>query len=1209
MTSAGWHFWIDRGGTFTDVIAYKPPGQLHTLKLLSDSPEHYADAAVEGIRRLLAKSATQGDSITEIRLGTTVATNALLERTGPPTALVTNHGFADVLAIGDQRRPDIFALDIRRIKPLYKRVVEVAGRLDYNGTELEPLDAIAAEQCFRDLAHQGIESVAICLLHAWKSAEHEIQLAAIARGAGFKHITVSHETSPLMKFVNRGATTVADAYLSPVLQRYTDQFQTELKKYSLQCDRLLFMQSNGGLVSAHYFRGKDAVLSGPAGGVMGIAAAAKAARLTHVIGFDMGGTSTDVALFAGQAETVDECEVAGLKLVKPTMRVHTIAAGGGSLLKFASGRLQVGPESAGANPGPSAYGRSGPLTITDANLLLGRIQSEYFPAVFGRDGNQPLKLDPVTSAFNDLAVHINRQSTKRYTPEQAAIGFLRIAVDSMANAIRDISIQRGVDPADYVLCCLGGAAGQHACQLADQLGMRSILLDPMAGVLSALGIGVAPRRHYQLYAVNKPLTPTSLNTLAEKRRAMEHTCRQILAQQGVAQSDTAAWLELKQTGSDTTISVEWRVDSELAENFAQAHRARFGFDVAADQIFITAMRVEATTESNVLNSSSENVAETRPAMNTSPAVDSHVQMYSQDNWHTVPVYERENIKPGMTIAGPALIAEANSTIILEADWCAITNSAQQILLNRTKALSTRKVDDDSIRPDPVMLEIYNNQFMHIATQMGAVLEQTAHSVNIKERLDFSCAIFDPRGNLLANAPHIPVHLGSMDAGVQNLLEEHRDDLTKGTCFASNAPYKGGTHLPDVTVVTPVLNKSGSKLVFLVAARAHHADIGGITPGSMPPQSQHIDEEGIVLDNVAIVREGELLETALREILSSGPWPARNPDQNIADFKAQLAANERGRHLLCEMSAERGDTQVSRYCEHLLNNAEESVRAVISRLSNGTFRYPFDNGQHIEVAVKVDMQTHSAVIDFTGTSTAEANNLNAPGAVTQAAVMYVFRALVNSDIPLNAGCRRPLQLVLPAGSMLNPEYPAAVVGGNVETSQCIVDALFGALGVLAASQGTMNNLSFGNAELQYYETICGGAGAGDDYPGTSAVQTHMTNSRMTDPEVLESRFPILVREFSIRKNSGGAGRQPGGDGVIRKLEFRESMHAAILSNHRVVAPFGLEGGDPGKTGRNQIIRAAGTIENYDGILTSDMQPGDILVIATPGGGGYGPPESK
>ena len=1077
-------------------------------------------------------------------------------------------------------------------------------------------------------------------MHAWINPVHEQRVAQITREAGFTQVSVSHEVSPLMKLVSRGSTTVADAYLSPVLTHYVESFRRELGTCGIRCPRILFMQSNGGLVAGELLRGKDSVLSGPAGGVVGMAAAAERAGLSKLIGFDMGGTSTDASVFSGQPEIVDESSIAGIALRTPMIRIHTIAAGGGSILKFGDGRFQAGPESAGATPGPMCYGQGGPLTVTDANLLLGRIQAAHFPATFGPTADGPLSKEIVEQAFADLAQQISTASDHTFTAEQTALGFLRVANENMANALRHISIQRGLNPADYTLCCFGGAGGQHACQVADRLGIIRILLDPLAGVLSAWGMGAAPLKSYRQQAINRALDDASLRALHSLLARLELECREVLHHQGVADSNitVSTWLAVSAVGSDTAIELPLDALTPLRAAFVTAHQARFGFAPDSPALSIASLRVEA--QDRPVAQSNEETPQIHPdapaeAGNT-PAVGPHPIarefIYTANQFSEVPVYDRAGLTRGMRLRGPAIISEKTGTIIVEAEWQLQVNDSLQLLLERTRPLQPH--EDIGTGEDPVMLEIFSNHFMHIADEMGVVLQKTAGSVNIKERLDYSCALFSPAGDLIANAPHIPVHLGSMDENIKALLRSHGDGLAKGHVYLCNAPYNGGTHLPDLTVVTPVLDTSGA-LVFVVASRAHHADVGGISPGSMPAESRHIDEEGVVFDNFLLVANGRFRAAELHNELVSAKHPARNPAHNIADCKAQVAANERGRQLILEMVEQYGIATVHAYVGHTLNNAEESVRKVIVGLSDafrgspeqasndiagtdsdtdennppitsGTFCYPFDNGQQINVEIRLDRDKREAEIDFSGTSLAVDNNLNAPASVCQAAVMYVFRTLVQSDIPLNAGCRRPLRLTIPEGCMLNPHYPAAVVGGNVETSQCITDALYGALGVLAASQGTMNNLSFGNSEMQYYETICGGAGAGPGIKGADAVQTHMTNSRMTDAEVLETRYPILVREFSIRHGSGGDGRYSGGDGVIRRLEFRETMTAAILSNHRRVAPFGLAGGQEAKTGVNTLERHNGNVEDLDGIVTIEVQEKDVLIIKTPGGGGYGSP---
>jgi len=1257
MAGTGWQFWIDRGGTFTDVIGRSPDQTILSQKLLSDNPEHYADAAAEGVCRVL-HAAGSNYPVDEIRMGTTVATNALLQKTGSATGLLITRGFRDALRIGNQNRPDIFALEIKLPQPLYTQVAEIDERIDASGKVLQVLDDSALRALLKGWQTNNIESIAICFMHAWTNPAHEKRVAQIAREAGFTRVSTSHEVSPLMKLVSRGNTTVADAYLSPVLSHYIDNFQQELLNLNIHCPRILFMQSNGGLVTANLLRGKDSILSGPAGGVVGMAAAAKRAATNKLIGFDMGGTSTDASIYSGRTEIVNETSIAGITLSTPMIRIHTIAAGGGSVLNFSNGRFQAGPQSAGANPGPKCYGRGGPLTLTDANLLLGRIQAAYFPATFGPAADQPLNRNIVEQAFIKLARQISSVSGRVFTPQQTAQGFLRVAIENMANALRHISIQRGLNPADYTLCCFGGAGGQHACQIADRVGISRILLDPLAGMLSAWGMGAAPLRSYRQQTINLPLHEASLRALDKRLTRLETECREVLHQQGVADSDIhiKTWLALKADGSDTSIELPLSELNKLQAAFVSAHQARFGFVPDNPELIIESLRIDAENQPDgvAIEPASED-ADHAPQIVSTPPVSpkpvSHASMYIKDQHVSVPVYDRALLKAGMLLQGPAIISEQTGTIVVEPDWKLQVNNSLQLLLTRNKQPLLQ--ENISTGKDPVMLEIFSNHFMHIADEMGVVLQKTARSVNIKERLDFSCALFDPSGDLIANAPHIPVHLGSMDESIKSLLRTHSEGLQKGHIYLCNAPYNGGTHLPDLTVVTPVLDATG-ELIFVVASRAHHADIGGISPGSMPAASRHIDEEGVVFDNFLLVADDHFRETELRSKLQHAIYPARNPMQNIADCKAQAAANERGRHLLLEMVKQYGIKTVHAYVEYTLDNAEESVREIIATLSDlndadgntgsdsdgepgqglsrlgeynqgkynqgkynqkktgistGSFCYPFDNGQKINVCITLDRDKREAHIDFSGTSPAADNNLNAPASVCQAAVMYVFRTLVQADIPLNAGCRRPLKLTIPAGCMLDPHYPAAVVGGNVETSQCVTDALYGALGILAASQGTMNNLSFGNNDMQYYETICGGAGAGPGFDGADAVQTHMTNSRMTDAEVLEARYPILVREFSIRHNSGGAGKYRGGNGVTRKLEFRTAMSAAILSNHRRVAPFGLAGGQNAMTGLNTLERHNGTVEDLDGIVTIEVQEKDVLVINTPGGGGYGsPPKS-
>jgi len=1202
MKNSGWQFWVDRGGTFTDVVGRSPDGDLHSLKLLSENRTHYSDAAAEGIRRMLA--AQGGGAVSEIRMGTTVATNALLERKGARTGVVLTKGFGDALRIGEQDRPQLFDLHIRKPAALFEETAEACERLAADGTVLEALDTTSVEATFAKWRDGGISSVAICLLHAWQNPAHEKRIGQLAQAAGFSHVSMSHEVSALMKFVARAGTTVVDAYLSPVLLSYVMSFREALATANIACSRVLFMQSHGGLVSAELFRGKDAILSGPAGGVIGMQAAGERAGQQQLIGFDMGGTSTDVSVCNGAPEIVNDTEISGVHIRTPMIRIHTIAAGGGSVLGYDNGRFVVGPESAGADPGPMSYGRGGPLTVTDANVMLGRLQPDYFPQVFGDDGKQALHAGRVSHAFGELAADISAGGNAEYTAAQTAEGFLRVAIENMANALRHISVSRGLNPAEYTLCCFGGAGAQHACRVADRLGVTRILLDPQAAVLSAWGMGAAALRSYRQRSINMPLNPATLNSLKPVISELTGLCEDELVRQGGVDCTSHAMFNLKALNTDTSLAVGLDTLATLRGNFAAEHQNRFGFRPDTEHLQIDSLRVEVTS----VATSSLAAANTAIDSGTAKQADKvgTVRLYIDGTWSTVPVYDRTALPAGQTIRGPALITEANSTTVLEPGWTARVNEHSQLLLNRVEALSG--VMPIGVDADPVMLEIINNHFVSIADEMGTVLRKTAQSVNIRERHDFSCALFTATGDLIANAPHVPVHLGSMDDSVKSVLHERGSELRAGDVILSNAPYSGGTHLPDVTTLSPVLDAAGD-LLFVVASRAHHADIGGITPGSMPPFSQRIDEEGVLFEHFSVVSGGNFNELALRDVLGSGQWPARNPDQNVADFRAQIAANETGRRLLLDMVGHYGRPVVDAYTGHVQDNAEQAVRAVVGQLGEGSFTYPMDNGQQICVAISIDRAARAATLDFSGTSPATHNNLNAPRAVCQAAVMYVFRTLVQSDIPLNAGCRRPLQVIIPEGCLLDPLYPAAVVGGNVETSQCITDAIYGALRVLAGSQGTMNNLSFGNECYQYYETIAGGSGAGPDFAGADAVQTHMTNTRITDAEVLETRYPVLLREFSVRRHSGGAGLFRGGNGVIRKIEFRETMSAAILSNNRQMAPFALAGGSRGKVGRNAIQRCDGRIEECGGILAAEMKTGDVLIIETPGGGGSGTPRTK
>ncbi len=1199
MDTHGWQFWIDRGGTFTDIVARSPAGTLSTLKLLSDNPEQYHDAASEGIRRMLAAQPRHMRRIEAVKMGTTVATNALLERKGEPTVLITTAGLRDVLRIGTQNRPDIFALDIRLPRMLYTDVVEADERIAANGEVVTTLDESGLHGKLTDIYADGIRSVAIAFLHGYRFPDHERRALVIASSIGFEQISVSHQVSPLMKLVPRGHTTLVDAYLSPVLDRYIRRLREGLADI-LGDASLLFMQSHGGLVQADAFRGKDSLLSGPAAGVVGMAAVAASAGFNDVIGFDMGGTSTDVALYQGRFERSSESLIAGVRISAPMMRIHTVAAGGGSILKFESGRLQVGPESAGASPGPACYRNGGPLTVTDANLLLGRLQADRFPCVFGPDATSPLDVGVARSAFDSLAADVATSGEPVFTPRLAA-GFLRIAVEKMANAIKTISIQRGHDVTAFALVCFGGAGGQHACQVADALGIRSILIHPLAGLLSAYGMGIADLRCLRQSAVEAPLTHEWLQGCGQRFATLEQQARLELSGHEAIATDVscARRLRLKAGDSDTALAVEWTQSTtliEMRDAFAAAHRLHFGFAAADVSLIVESIELEAVAAID----KPEELRQTCVAHTPDPA--DHREIWFEDAWRRTPVFERECLSPGATIVGPALIVEANATTVLEPGWQAAVNAPGHLLLQRSRPAADReRLETDC---DPVMLEVFNNLFMHIAEQMGAVLENTAYSVNIKERLDFSCALFDADGELIANAPHVPVHLGSMGDSVQHILRANAGAMRPGDVYLMNAPYSGGTHLPDVTVVTPVFDEQGGKLRFTVACRAHHADIGGITPGSMPAASCHIEEEGVLFENLRIVRDEALAERDIRDRLASNPHPARNPDQNIADIKAQIAANARGVSELERMVGRFGLPVVQAYMSHIKDNAEQCVRRAIGRLRNGSHTVTMDGGERISVSIRTHPERGTAIIDFTGTGPQSSRNFNAPASIARAAVLYVFRTLISESIPLNAGCLKPLQIVLPDNTLVHPAWPAAVVAGNVETSQCITDALLAALGACAASQGTMNNLTFGDAHHQYYETLCGGAGAGPGFDGASAVHTHMTNSRLTDPEVLEWRYPVRLTKFEVRHGSGGNGRWRGGDGVIREIGFLQSMRAVILSNRRTTAPFGLRGGESGQSGSNLLVRVDGSRQELGATAELQLQAGDRLRISTPGGGGYG-----
>ena len=1206
--SAQWRFYIDRGGTFTDIVAEAPDGSLSSLKLLSDNP-NYDDAALEGIRRCLSVAsgaAIPSERIAEVRMGTTVATNALLTRTGEKLVLVTTRGLRDQLRIGYQNRPRLFALNIELPDMLYASVIEADERVTAEGEVLRPLGEDGLRTSLAQARRDGLESCAILFMHGYRFPEHEKRAAAIARELGFTQISTSHDTIPLAKFVSRGDTTVADAYLSPILSRYADRVSRALGPV-----RLTFMTSNGGLAAPRFFRGKDAIASGPAGGVVGQAETAKDAGFDHVIGFDMGGTSTDVSRFDGTYERVYETEVAGVRLRAPMMAIHTVAAGGGSILHYDGARFRVGPDSAGADPGPTCYRRGGPLSVTDANVMLGKLRPEFFPRIFGPGADQPLDADTVRAAFDDLAREIGKPA------EEIADGFIRIAVENMANAIRRISVAKGYDARDYTLNCFGGAGGQHACLVADALGMTRIFLHPFSGVLSAYGMKLAALRSVRQRAIGRELGTASMREISAVAEELAREAEVEVLAQGADRAQSIARAHIRYYGSDTTLPITLSSLEQMTGAFAEAHARLFGFGFEGKPLIVESVEVEASSQSPPpraevdLSSGAETNrvgGDARPTTAPHPARlrladlptrGEVVSFFSQSAWHEAAVHRTGDLAAGTRVDGPALLIEPHQTIVIEPGWGAEITKDRAVVLARYSERAAARAHGASL--DPVLLEVFANLFMAIAEEMGATLQNTASSVNIKERLDFSCAIFDAEGGLVANAPHMPVHLGSMGDCVTAILRKH-PKMRDGDMFVTNAPYDGGTHIPDVTVVAPVF--IDGKRRFFTASRGHQADIGGITPGSMPPFSKTIDEEGALFDGIQMVKAGRFDEAAVRAVLESGSWPARNPAQNIADLEAQAAACARGIAELKRVCGLYGAETVTGYMRHVQDNAEESVRKVIGALKDGDFAMPMDGGARIAVKIAVDRATRSARVDFTGTSAQQPNNLNAPGSVTKAAVLYVFRCLVDSDIPMNAGCLKPLEIIVPEGSLLNPRYPAAVAGGNVETSQAVCDALFGCLGVLAASQGTMNNLTFGNERHQYYETICGGAGAGRDFDGQSAVHTHMTNSRLTDPEILEARYPVLLEEFAIRHGSGGHGRHHGGGGTIRRIQFREAMTAAMLSTRRETAPFGLNGGEDAAKGETIVIRSDGTTLTLKGRDETQLDAGDSILIATPGGGGFG-----
>ena len=1203
---AGWQFWIDRGGTFTDIVARDPAGRLSTAKLLSENPGRYRDAAVAGIRECLGLppgAPIPPGTIEAVKMGTTVATNALLERKGERVLLLVNRGFADLLRIGNQARPRLFDLAVRLPDLLHERVAEVGGRVGVDGTEIAPLDEAAARAALRAAHAEGIRAVAVVLMHAWAHPAQELRLGAIAREEGFSQVSLSHQASPLPRIVPRGDTTVVDAYLSPILRRYVEQVAGELPGV-----RLYFMQSSGGLAEAGSFQGKDAILSGPAGGIVGAARTAGMAGFDRIIGFDMGGTSTDVALYAGEFERAFETLVAGVRMRAPMMAINTVAAGGGSILKFDGARYRVGPESAGAVPGPACYRRGGPLTVTDANVMAGKIQPRHFPAIFGPDGDQPLDGEVVREKFAALAAEIAAASgAPAQDPRAVAEGFLRVAVANMANAIKQVSIQKGHDVTRYALQCFGGAGGQHACLVADALGMETVFIHPFAGVLSAYGMGLADQTAIREAAVEQPLSPEGMAGLAATLDRLAEEGRAELLRQGAEPGRIGAVrrLHLRYAGTDSFLPVPFGDHAAVLEAFTDAHRQRFGFATPERPVVVEACLDEVTAAGEAVE---EEALPPRAAGEAVPLIDT-VPLWTEGAEHAAPVFDREALRAGDRLPGPCLIREANATTVVEPGWAAEVTARNHLVLRRTEARAAARIADVS-KPDPVMLELFNSLFMSIAEQTGAVLQNTSLSVNIKERLDFSCAIFDATGGLVANAPHVPVHLGAMGESVRTVIRLRGATLRPGDVVALNNPYNGGTHLPDVTVITPVFDEAGREILFFLGSRGHHADIGGLTPGSTPPISRTLEEEGVVIDDFLLVAQGHFREAEFRALLASAKYPARSPDVNVADIKAQIAANEMGVQELRRAVREFGLDTVRAYMRHVMDNAEEAVRRVIDRLRDGAFETTIDDGTPLKVAVRVDRANRRAVIDFTGTGPQRPTNFNAPPAVCRAVVLYCFRALVGDEIPLNDGCLKPLEIIVPEGSLLSPRPGAAVVAGNTEVSQMTCNALLAALGACASAQATMNNVIFGDDHYQYYETVCGGVGAGPlpgggGFDGWGPVQTHMTNTRMTDPEIMELRYPVRLEEFAIRRGSGGKGRWRGGDGARRRIRFLHPMQAIVVASRRNVAPHGMMGGQDGAPGRQWVERADGRIDPIPGNTgAADLAVGDVLVVETPGGGGWG-----
>lgn len=1199
LIDSGYLFGIDRGGTFTDVVAWAPNGEVHVRKILSNRVHNIEDSAISGIREIIGLG--QGDPIGRdlveaVCMGTTVGTNALLERQGEPTVFVTTAGFKDALRIGYQNRPRLFDLNIQLSTQLYSSTIEVDERVNVEGKVLVTLDEEKVRRDLEKAFNENYKACAIAFMHGYRFPKHEEIVARIAREVGFTQVSTSHECSGMIKFIGRAETAVVDAYLTPILGAYKRKLDEALGNVPL-----FFMQSNGGLIDSSQFKGKDCVLSGPAGGIVGAVATCKAAGLENIIGFDMGGTSTDVWHYAGHFERTTESQIAGARIRSPIMMIHTVAAGGGSIVAFDGRRFKAGPKSAGSIPGPACYRNGGPLTVTDCNIVLGRIPPRYLPSIFGPNGDLPLDSSRPHELFDALTEQVNATGPDQKTKFDCAEGFLDIAVENMANAIKKISTERGYDLSRYTLCCFGGAGGQHVCKVAEKLNMTSIFIHPLAGVLSAFGMGIADLRALEGATVEKILDANEYKQLQALMRPLEKKAKAKLISQGVREPDIIMIQRavVRHKGASSGLEVVFESLDTLRQAFEELHEKHYGFKLPESDVVVESVTIEAAgSHRPAIRASSENVG--KPDVNSKPF--DHTSMYSRGRFEDVPVYRYDQIGLAAEINGPAIIIDPFSTTVVDADWRAVKDATGALKVAYVG--EARIASIDAKRVDPIHLELFNNRFRSIADQMGQALANSAHSVNIKERLDFSCAIFDKERNLIANAPHIPIHLGAMSESVDVVAKEFCASMQPGDHFVLNSPYKGGAHLPDVTVVMPVFNDGGTEVLFYTAARGHQADIGGKTPGSLPPDSRDIYEEGALIEPMRLVHRGVFAYDDLYRLLTTAQFPARNPKQNIIDLKAQVAACIRGGDELKRLISEFTEDVVVAYGTHIQDVSEQELRAIVDRIPEGTFTCKHDMGHQVSVRITVDRERRSIKVDFTGTSPQVATNFNAPPAIARSATLYVFRTLIDRDIPLNSGCLRPIEILIPENSLLSPQHPAAVSSGNPETSVLVTDALYGALDIIGGSQGTMNNFTFGNDTYQYYETICGGAGAGEGFDGASAVHTHMTNSLMTDPEVFELRFPVLLEEFSIRNGSGGKGRWSGGEGTRRRVRFLAALDMAIVANRREIAPVGAKGGQAGAVGEHRVIRRNGTISNLISCDKTHMNVGDVFEILTPGGGGYG-----